>query len=142
MPRRGRTTCWESFGGGSRNARRLAGLLAPLADDVTLLRSSPAEGEVPQTLPVLVERVSRDDVYDALNTAGFGAVSLYHTLIPQISSETFPASHRLARTILNLPVHQDVRGDDLDALTMALQKLLGRCRPGRPHFQASQPSTV
>lgn len=124
------------------NAQRLAGLLVPLADDVTLLRESPAEGEVPQTLPVLVERVSRDDVYHALNAAGFGAVSLYHTLIPKILREAFPDSHRLARTILNLPVHQDVRDEDLDALVWALRKLLHGESSARPHSQASQRSTV
>ena len=42
-----------------QNARRLAGLLAPLADEVTLLREPPAAGEVPQTLPVLVRRQYR-----------------------------------------------------------------------------------
>jgi dTDP-4-amino-4,6-dideoxygalactose transaminase len=118
------------------NARHLANLLAPLADEVTLLRESPTAGEVPQTLPVLVRRVSRDKLYFALNEAGFGAVSLYHTLIPQIAGETFPDSHRLARVILNLPIHQDVETDRLDALAETLRKLAGDQHGHGPHFIA------
>jgi dTDP-4-amino-4,6-dideoxygalactose transaminase len=123
------------------NARYLAHLLTPLADDVTLLRPSLAAGEAPQTLPVLIRRVSRDGLYFALNEAGFGAVSLYHTLIPQISRDAFPDSHQLARTILNLPVHQDVQTDQLDALVEKLWEMM-KGHGYRPHFILPQFSSV
>jgi dTDP-4-amino-4,6-dideoxygalactose transaminase len=124
-----------------QNAKHLADLLAPLADDVALLRPSLAAGETPQTLPVLIRRVSRDSLYFALNKAGFGAVSLYHTLIPQIPPEKFPDSHRLARTILNLPVHQDVQPHQLDALVEKLWELL-KWQGYRPHFTVPQFSST
>jgi dTDP-4-amino-4,6-dideoxygalactose transaminase len=120
------------------NAHYLAELLAPLADDVALLRPLLGAGEAPQTLPVLIRRASRDALYFALNEAGFGAVSLYHTLIPQISREAFPDSYRLARSILNLPVHQDVRIDHLDALAEKLRELLQA--QGHPPHPAILPS--
>jgi dTDP-4-amino-4,6-dideoxygalactose transaminase len=124
-----------------RNAIHLARLLMPLGDDVTLLRPSLTAGETPQTLPVLIRRASRDAMYFALNEAGFGVVSLYHTLIPQISGEKFPDSQRVASTILNLPVHQDVRTEHLDALVEKLRELLNG-HSHRPHYCAPRFATA
>ncbi len=125
-----------------QNAWLLADLLAPLADQIVTLRPSPAVGEVPQTLPVLIHGASRDSLYFALNEAGFGAVSLYHTLIPQISREEFPDSHRVSSRILNLPIHQDVQAGQLDALEETLRRLLGQSHDYRPHFIAPHASLV
>ncbi|MCD4728425.1 MAG: DegT/DnrJ/EryC1/StrS family aminotransferase [Pirellulales bacterium] len=125
-----------------RNAQYLADLLAPLADQIVPLRPSPADGEVPQTLPVLINGHSRDSLYFALNEAGFGAVSLYHTLIPQITGEQFPNSHRVSSRILNLPIHQDVQNVRLDALENILRRLVGRSRDYRSHFIAPHASFV
>jgi dTDP-4-amino-4,6-dideoxygalactose transaminase len=107
-----------------QNAEQLAELLVPLAEELEPLRGKPRPGEVPQTFPVLVKRTSRDDLYAQLNAAGFGAVSLYHTMISQIREEAFPDSHRLARSILNLPVHQDVAREDLALMVQRLGSLL------------------
>ena len=120
-----------------QNAQHLVALLEPLAEEVTLLRPSLAVGEVPQTLPVLIRHVSRDTLYFGLNKAGFGAVSLYHTLIPQISEREYPDSHHLARTILNLPVHQDVHPEQLDALAAKLCRQVNKT-VDRPHFLLPQ----
>lgn len=63
-----------------------------------------------------------------MNRAGFGVVSLYHTLIEPISESVYPESHRLSRKILNLPVHQDILPEDLDALIACLKKSLSENR--------------
>ena len=125
-----------------RNARYLTDILAPLTDQVVLLRPSPAVGEVPQTLPVLINGCSRDSLYFALNEAGFGAVSLYHTMIPQITRQQFPDAHRVSSRILNLPIHQDVEIAQLDALVETLEKLILRNHDYRPHFIAPHASPV
>lgn len=97
-----------------RNAELLSELIAESAhENLTPLRANPPAGVVPQTLPVLVRGVSRDQLYHLLNQNGFGVVSLYHTMISAISPETFPESFWLSRHILNLPVHQDVSSSDL-----------------------------
>ncbi|MEN6459666.1 MAG: DegT/DnrJ/EryC1/StrS family aminotransferase [Thermoguttaceae bacterium] len=124
------------------NALFLASLLKPLAEELSLLREMPADGQVPQTLPVLVRRASRDELYFALNEAGFGAVSLYHTLIPQISGDAFSDSHRLSRTILNLPVHQDVEPRQLEALADTLQQLVRSHDNRRPRFLSTRSCSV
>jgi dTDP-4-amino-4,6-dideoxygalactose transaminase len=106
------------------NAELLSDLLRPLAGEVDPLWGHPRPGEVPQTYPVLVRNVSRDQLYFALNEAGFGAVSLYHTLINPIKPEDFPVSHQLARQIFNLPVHQDVEPDMLKSMVKQLSECI------------------
>lgn len=106
-----------------RNARCLAELLPPLAEHLEPLWDSLAPGEVPQTFPVVIKQASRDDLYQRLNAAGFGVVSLYHTLISQIAQDEFPDAHFLSRRILNLPIHQDVSAAHLVALVEQLGAL-------------------
>ncbi len=105
-----------------RNAIELSEILVELANDLELLWPVIADGIVPQTLPVIIRRVSRNRLYQLLNDEGFGVVSLYHTLIPQIASAEFQNSHRLAGRIMNLPVHQDVCSDDLRLMASALTR--------------------
>jgi dTDP-4-amino-4,6-dideoxygalactose transaminase len=107
-----------------QNAEHLDNLIAPLAGDLEPLWGKPQPNEVPQTFPVLVKRASRNDLYARLNANGFGAVSLYHTLITQIDENTFPDSHKLARTIINLPIHQDIHIADLIAMVDQLKIIL------------------
>lgn len=47
-------------------------------------------------------------------------VSLYYTMIEQISPQEFPVSHQLAGQILNLPIHQNVKPDALVAMVNQL----------------------
>ncbi len=81
-------------------------------------------GFVPQTLPILVPE-DRDELYERFNAAGWGGTSLYHTMIPEITPAEFPESHRLARTVFNLPVHQDADPDLLPAMAADLLRLMG-----------------
>ena len=99
-----------------RNAARLIRLLAPLAEVFQPLHPKLPRGAVPQSFPVRVLRGSRDRLYEEANAAGFGVVSLYHTMIPEVRAEEYPAPHRLSRCILNLPVHQDVTSEGLEAM--------------------------
>lgn len=107
-----------------RNARTLERLLAPLAGRVDLFRPW-ADDEVPQTFPVLIRRAQRDRLYEQMNAAGFGVVTLYHTMVAAISREEFPVSHELARTILNLPVHHEADEEGLARLVAELDRLTG-----------------
>lgn len=89
----------------------------------TLMWPNLSEGDVPQTLPIVVQGPQRDAVYAAMNAQGFGVVSLYHTLIEDVRTEYSSLVH-LSGHILNLPVHQDVRADDLGPLVRALDDCL------------------
>ena len=79
-------------------------------------------GVVPQTLPVVIRERNRDELYFKLNEAGYGVVSLYHTLISAVDKNQFQASHCLSRAIMNLPVHQDV---ELSAIRDFVEVLKG-----------------
>ncbi|MBL0225528.1 MAG: DegT/DnrJ/EryC1/StrS aminotransferase family protein [Geobacteraceae bacterium] len=107
------------------HAGHLSDLLEPHGDLLEPLRRELAPGEVPQTFPVLIQAVSRDTLYQRMNDAGYGVVTLYHTMIGQISHAEFPESHALSRRILNLPVHQDT---DLAALGRMVETLVAEIR--------------
>lgn len=111
-----------------RNAVFLADALKPLAGRVDLLFNTLPPGVVPQTLPVLIRSRSRDELYFEMNAAGFGVVSLYHTLVDAVTPDAFPDSHDLAHHIMNLPVHQDVETDQLEMVVAQLDRLTGKTR--------------
>lgn len=106
------------------NANKLLELLQPMNGAVVPLFTSLPKGVFPQTLPVRINGRSRDELYFELNARGFGVVSLYHTLIAEISFDDFPESHSLAKNILNLPVHQDIKIAQLEAMIAELKTLL------------------
>jgi dTDP-4-amino-4,6-dideoxygalactose transaminase len=108
-----------------RNARFLCRRLEAFRGHLTPLHRVLPHGVVPQSLPVILEQAPRDSVYAKLNEAGFGAVSLYHTLISEIDTATFPDSYWISRRVLNLPVHQDASQDALEAMVVHLATLLG-----------------
>jgi dTDP-4-amino-4,6-dideoxygalactose transaminase len=97
--------------------QRLEGQLQPLWDFVP-------DGIVPQTYPVVIHHASRDQLYFRLNEAGFGVVSLYHTMIDELAMHDHGDAHALSRRILNLPVHQDVCAEQLRALVRELGRQL------------------
>lgn len=102
------------------NARRVERLLPALEGVIDPLWPGLPEGTVPQTYPVLVRSGSRDELYFRLNHAGYGVVSLYHTMVAELDAATFPAAHRLARRILNLPVHQDACPEQIETMVAEL----------------------
>jgi dTDP-4-amino-4,6-dideoxygalactose transaminase len=123
---------WDLAGIAARRRENVAALEAALdaslaeglAEEVEPLWRAEGDASVLQTYPVLVRRASRDALYHAMNAAGFGVVSLYHTLIDQLSAAEFPASHTLAKRIMNLPVHQDATPAQMTALVGELGRQL------------------
>ena len=109
-----------------QNTAAISRLIAPLRTAVEPLRRALRPGEVPQTYPVLIRNVSRDRVYFMMNEAGYGVVSLYHTLIEQIEREAFPAAHACSARILNLPIHQDVGEKTLVRMVDKLRSIILR----------------
>jgi len=107
-----------------RNAMRLLACMDRLGEDVQPLWPTLPEGVVPQTLPIIVLNRSRDDLYFAMNASGFGVVSLYHTMISALDRTEHSDAFWVAKRIMNLPVHQDIEIDDLDALVTELGRQL------------------
>jgi len=111
-----------------RNAMALAELVREMDDEVTPLFDCEGGSEVPQTYPVRLRRANRDAVYHEMNEAGFGVVSLYHTMIEPIREGGFGDAMNLSRQILNLPVHQDATPADMTLLVGRLKEALVRNR--------------
>ena len=98
------------------NANALFELLVPLAGLVDPLWPDCSPDEVLHSFPVVISSGSRDLLYERMNGDGYGVISLYHTLVSAISPREFPDSHALSSRILNLPIHQDIRTDDLQPM--------------------------
>jgi dTDP-4-amino-4,6-dideoxygalactose transaminase len=111
-----------------QNAAAVLARLPAISEDFDSLWNALPPGVVPQTVPVVVNRVSRDDLYFAMNAAGYGVVSLYHTLIDEIDKERFVDAHWLSRRVLNLPVHQDATTADIAAMMNELEKQVAALR--------------
>ncbi len=91
--------------------------LRDLADGVggfDLLWPDLSDHDIPQTLPVRIQGSGRDEIYTRMNAEGFGMVSLYHTLIPELRENAEMMA--LSRTVINFPVHQDMHADQREAL--------------------------
>ena len=102
------------------NSLVLDKLVRGLTPEIEPLLGTPGCREFPQSYPVMIRNGSRDRLYHEMNAAGFGVVSLYHTLISQIPSDRFPATATVSRHILNLPVHQDATEAGLESMVREL----------------------
>jgi dTDP-4-amino-4,6-dideoxygalactose transaminase len=87
------------------------------------LKNKLYEGIIPQTYPIILKKGNRNKIYDQMNEAGFGVVSLYHTLIEPLQNDEFKESVLISRNILNLPVHQDVDVSQYEEMILLLTKL-------------------
>lgn len=102
----------------SRRRKANANILYERLSDVqgiSFLRDN-GETVTPQTVPITISQNIRNDFYFTLNSAGYGVVSLYHTLIDDISEMDFSSSVALSRVITNLPVHQDIAPDAIESM--------------------------
>lgn len=108
------------------NADRLHDLLDAEDWGGEPLWGPPPPNQVPQTYPVRLRFASRDKVYAQMNAAGYGVVSLYHTMIQEIPHEQFAESHALSKEILNLPVHQDLSPSQIPAMVEVLRDCANR----------------
>jgi dTDP-4-amino-4,6-dideoxygalactose transaminase len=92
---------------------------------ISILRNSAFfSSQTPQTFPVLLDGINRDDFYLAMNRLGFGIVSLYHTMISPLQTEHWPETVHLSKKITNLPVHQDTDVQALALLCKAIHDYL------------------
>lgn len=105
------------------NYKYLVNLLQEVSG-LQIIYKNLSEGICPQTLPVILEGFDRNDLYYKMNDLGFGMVSLYHTMIPELQSYDSEASAITSKNIINFPVHQDIEIQDLNELVENLKKVL------------------
>lgn len=121
---------WESAAAARRENMSclVAGLmeLPGYGDDVVPLWDDLPDQDVPQTFPVRITRRNRDALYEKMNAAGVGMVSLYHTLAEEVRG-LYPHLDALSRTVLNFPVHQDLTPRDMSHVVRVLKSVLPDC---------------
>lgn len=78
--------------------------------------------DVPQTLPVRILNGNRDKIYHRMNSDGFGMVSLYHTLIPEVRA--VDVAVELAESTINFPVHQDIDPGSICGMVASFERAL------------------
>lgn len=83
------------------------------------------ENQTPQTYPIIIEEKDKNEIYHKLNEDGFGAVSLYHTMIENLRNDKFKTANIISTKILNLPVHQDAQKESIIQMCKKLKELLG-----------------
>lgn len=84
------------------------------------------QNATPQTFPVIIKNYDRTKLYFELNNAGFGAVSLYHTLIQPLKCKEFSDAEWLSNHIINLPVHQDIQDGKIEKMYDIMASLIGK----------------
>lgn len=105
-----------------RNAKLWTDLLS---GDSSFQILRPYSGNVtPQTFPVIIKNFDRNSLYFRLNDAGFGDVSLYHTMINPIIDGNFDDSKWVSKHITNLPVHQDVSEAKIEMMYQEIKKIV------------------
>lgn len=80
---------------------------------------------VPQTYPIRIKVGDRNRIYQIMNKAGFGVVSLYHTMIEPLQNEENEEAVKLSDCVMNLPVHQDV---EIEQYAPMVDCLIKACR--------------
>jgi len=92
-------------------------------EGIKILRSTKLYcNQTPQTFPIIIEKKDKNYLYHTINEAGYGVVSLYHTMIDSLKNEEIP--NEIAHKILNLPIHQDAHEDDLVMMCDLIKKLV------------------
>ena len=80
--------------------------------------------QTPQTYPIIIKNKDRTQLYFQMNEAGYGVVSLYHTLIESLRNSRYTQENKVSQTILNLPVHQDIKEEELISMCKQLEVFL------------------
>lgn len=105
---------------GNAAARRRANyavLLDELSDRVAAPFDSLPAGASPFAFPLRVER--KQDMLDRLRAAGVGALDFWSEAHPALPRERFGSTEERRRTTIGLPVHQELRGTDLERVLTA-----------------------
>jgi len=94
-----------------------------------------ADGTCPLFFPLLTPSPER--VAEALQRAGVETVAFWREGSPRVDLSRFPTVARLRRTVLELPIHQDLGPEALDRMAEVVRPLLIRRGPRTPPSEAS-----
>ena len=94
-------------------------LLSRLGDLVAPAFAALAAGASPLVLPI--ESASKPALLRHLRAVGIRALDLWSVPHPLLDREGFPRATALRRTLVGLPVHQELRRRDLERIATAVR---------------------
>jgi dTDP-4-amino-4,6-dideoxygalactose transaminase len=80
------------------------------------------EGDIPHTYPIIVEDNLREKLYFWLIDRDVPLIALYYRLIEPLQKEMFFQMKFISDNILNLPVHQDLKEEDIFYMCQMIKK--------------------
>lgn len=102
-------------------------LLVDLGDLVLPAFAEVPAGASPFAFPIATPR--KEELLDRLRSSGVDALDFWSVPHPALPRNEFPAAESLRRTVLALPVHQELRPRDVERVVSAV-----RGRNSRPRF--------
>jgi dTDP-4-amino-4,6-dideoxygalactose transaminase len=93
-------------------------LAAELGDLVPAALAAPPNGACPLVIPVGV--VDKPGLLRALRRGGIRPLDLWSVPHPSLDAARFPRAAALRRTLVGLPVHQELRARDVDRIAAAV----------------------
>lgn len=78
-----------------------------------------------QSFPILFsDKVNRDEVFHQMRKSGVQVVSLYYSLSSKINNIEFPEAYHLSKNILNLPINEDLKKEEIINICESLIKII------------------
>jgi len=105
------------------NYKKLIQLIRDI-DGVDAMYPDLPKGISPHNLPIIVANGKRETVYFKLIDHDIPVIALYYRMIQPILEKQYENSLYVSENILNLPVHQDIQEDDLEAIARSLKESL------------------
>ena len=113
-----------------RRRRNYRVLLGELAGQVPAALSVLPDGASPYFFPVQTD--DKPGLLGLLDEHQIDAVDFWRIAHPSLPRGAFPVTEELRASIVGIPVHQELRGRDLERITGVVRRWGGRARPRRP----------
>jgi dTDP-4-amino-4,6-dideoxygalactose transaminase len=119
-----------------RRRRNYRVLLGELAGQVPAALSVLPDGASPYFFPVQTD--DKPGLLGLLDEHQIDAVDFWRIAHPSLPRGAFPVTEELRASIVGIPVHQELRGRDLERITGVVRRWGGRARP-RPRRPGAAP---
>lgn len=88
---------------------------------IRLLRKL-TNNDIPHDFPVIVENGLREKLYFYLIEQGIPVIALYYRMVDELDKEVYPDSFTVADSILNFPIHQDIRNEHVEYIAKQVKE--------------------
>ena len=112
-------------------------LLGELAGQVPAALAVLPDGAAPYFFPV--QTTDKPGLLALLDEREIDAVDFWGVAHPSLPAAAFPMANRLRASIVGVPVHQELRGHDLERIITAVRRWSDRTQTRQPRPRAASP---